>query len=187
MINNPWCCFSCCCLCASASSLCAPCTQATTLMLQTPIHPQFWVAGVMLFGDVVASPEAFAGLPSTPPPGIPEDTLPAAPLILPPWNVSGPSSLYSGFNNGRPICNLSYSAAPLFRAVPLPPHSPYSIYNPNLATDPINLLFGRLTFTGLASAPLSGAEGAAVSALPLWALSLAPGEADPSKRCAGTG
>lgn len=153
-----------------------------TLMLA-----QFWGASVIMIRNITASPEAFATVPTTAPPGIPPDTLEPGAVSQPPYNISGFMAFHADAGSKRPLCNFSYSKEALFRAVPLPPNSPFSIKYPNLTTDPITLVAGRMTYVGLASAPVDTSEGAVSSALPLWPLSLAPGERNASRRCEGTG
>lgn len=150
---------------------------------------QLWPSIMTVLRNVTASPEAIAAVPTTPPPGVLEDTLPPGPVTPPPWNVSGPALFYADVNLNRPSLNLAYSTTPLFRAAPIPlgPFHMLVFKNASFTTVPINLLMARMTFDGLGSAPLRPSGKQVKSALPLWALGLAPGETDAAKRCAATG
>lgn len=138
----------------------------------------------MVLRNVTASPAAFGAMPTTAPPGVPQDTLAQGFVTQPPWGLSGPFFLVADANRNHPTLDLGYSTDPLFRAVPLPARSAYAMIRPNVTVNPIYLLMARLTFAGLGPAPLGPEKGVAMSALPLWALGLAPGEPDAAKRCA---
>lgn len=151
------------------------------------LRPQFWTLLVPVLGSITASPSILSALPTTTPPGVAPDNLPPAPVAPPPWNISGQSAFFGDASLGRASLNLGYSTEPLFRAVPMPLTPYHNLIFTNLSQIPINLIAARFNFTGLGSAPLSPSKKAVKSALPLWALGLAPGEADASKRCARTG